>query len=124
MKKLSIILTALLLSACVNLSFDSFEYDQYIRIEEIADSAMLLCGTPEVNKEITSLKKLMDHQYIYATNREARPQVAEATRNLKSIVDSLYARYQKETPSKGYCQEKLRNVSLGSSTVIRALGRL
>ena len=50
--------------------------------------------------------------------------MSEVTKNLKDIVDGLYTRYQKETPSRGYCQEKLKNVSLGSSTVIRALGRL
>lgn len=124
MKKI-LIISSILLTACVNLQFDSLEYDHYINIKEIADSASILCGNPAIQKDIDLLKQVTDHQYVYSTNREARPQVADAAKNLKEIVDTLYARYQQpQVPSKGYCQEKLKNVSLGAITVVRALGRL
>jgi len=124
MKKIFIITSIILLSACVNLQFDSMEYDHYVSIAEMADSAVLLCGSPQVIPEVNRIKEYMDHQYLYSSNRESRPQVSDASKNLKGIIDGLYARYQTGTPSKGYCQEKLRNVSLGSITIVRALGRL
>jgi hypothetical protein len=120
----SIIIIALLLSACVNLQFDSLEYDRYISIKQLSDQGGLLCGDPAVLGIIPQLSQEVNHQYIYAANREARPQVNEAVTNLKLIVDKLYDRYKKETPSKTYCREKFKNISLGVDTIIRQLGRL
>jgi len=123
-RKPIIIILALLLSACVNLQFDSLEYDRYISIKQLSDQGSLLCGEPEVIGVIKQLSQEVNHQYIYAVNREARPQVNEAATNLKVIVDGLYNRYKKETPSKTYCREKFKNISLGVDTIIRTLGRL
>lgn len=128
MKKMSIVIVLMMmLSACFSLQFDSLEYDRYVSIKEIADNTISYCekdGT-YVRNQVSLLKATMDHQFLYSINREARPYVAEAAQNLKGIVDGLYVRYQKDTiPSVGYCQEKLKNVSLGATTVVRTLGRL
>ena len=119
-----LIMLILCLPACVSLQFDSLEYDRYITIKEIADTSIQSCNEPTINDRVKELKLLMDHQYLYSFNREARPQVAEAATNLKDIVDKLYNRYKQGQPSVAYCQEKLNNVSLGATTVVRVLGRL
>lgn len=124
MNKTIILLAALTLSGCVSLQFDSLEYDRYISIKETADNAILLCGDSAVLHEVKLLKQSTDHQFLYSSNRSSRPQVATAATNLKTIVDGLYNRYQNGTPTESYCREKLKNVSIGASTVVSTLGRL
>lgn len=128
MKKISIvILFVMMLPACVSFRFDSLEYDRYISIKELADNTAKNCEKDGiyVRSQVAVLKATMDHQFLYSVNREARPYVADAAQNLKGIVDGLYARYQQDTtPSVGYCQEKLKNVSIGATTIVRVLGRL
>lgn len=121
MKKLAIMLV-LLLPACTNVAFDSLEYDRYITLKEITDNTAQLCGNSSITLTISTLKKSMDHQYLYSSNRVGRPQVADASKNLKELVDGLYTRYQSGIPSIGYCQEKLKNVSTGTDTIIKVLG--
>ena len=64
----------------------------------------------------------MDHQYLYSSYRTGRPQISDASKNLKELVDGLYTRYQSGIPSIGYCQEKLKNVSNGTNIIIKVLG--
>jgi hypothetical protein len=122
MKKKLVIVLTILLSACTNVAFDSLEYDRYITIKEVADHTTTLCGDTNINIVIGSLKTSMDHQYVYSSYRTGRPQIADASKNLKDLVDGLYTRYQSGIPSIGYCQEKLKNVSTGTTLIIKVLG--
>ncbi len=124
MKKISILMLILSLSACYNLNFDSLEYDRYVTIKQQTDNIISLCGTDSITPKINDLKQSMDHQYLYSSNRQSRPQIATVANELKAMIDGLYTRYQSGTPSKVYCQEKLTNISTGTTAVLHELGRM
>lgn len=124
MKKISILMLIISLSACYNLNFDALEYDRYVTIKQQTDNLILLCGTDSIPLKINDLKQSMDHQYLYSYNRQNRPQIATAANELKAMVDGLQLRYQIGTPSKVYCQEKLEDISIGTTAVIHELGRM
>lgn len=111
------------LSACYNITFDPLEYDRYVSIKQLADNAFSECGTPVVVSRINELKQSADHQYLYSSNRANRPHIAHASQELRDIVDGIYARYQTGIPSEVYCQEKLHNISDGTTKIIKELGR-
>lgn len=125
MKKILIISVAVLLTACASLQFDALEYDRYITVQEIATQAQQNCAdTYMVQGQVDELKSAMDHQFSYAQYRESKPQVAEAAKSLKEMVDALHKRYHTDVPTVGYCEEKLKNITLGAQTVARTLGRM
>ncbi|MGZ8924333.1 MAG: hypothetical protein ACXW2E_00485 [Nitrososphaeraceae archaeon] len=118
-----VIVLSLFLFSCANIQFDSLEYDRYITIKEIVDSDSM-CSSVVVDQQLLRVKQLVDHQVLYASNRTDRVKITEATNNLKVMVDKLYSRYeQSNKPSLVYCQEKLKNISIGASVIIQVLGR-
>jgi uncharacterized lipoprotein YajG len=124
MKKIFILVSTLLLTACVNLSYDALEYDRYLSIYEKANNVVSLCGTPAMQQEVSTLKQEMDHQFLYTMYRPSRSHITTAADNLKEIVDGMYIKYQQPiTPSKVYCEEKLRNISDGVTPIITTLGK-
>ena len=125
MNKILLISTAVLLTACASLQFDALEYDRYITVQELATNAQTNCSdTFTVQGQVDDLKTAMDHQFSYAQYRESKPQVAEAAKNLKEMIDALHKRYHSDIPTVGYCEEKLKNITLGAQTVARTLGRM
>lgn len=125
MKKILILSAAVLLTACASLQFDALEYDRYITVQEIAQQAQSNCSdTYTIQGQVDELKIAMDHQFSYAQYREAKPQVAEAAKSLKEMIDALHKRYHSDIPTVGYCEEKLKNITLGAQTVARTLGRM
>ena len=126
MKKLIVCMFAFVLSACISLSFDPMEYDRYVTLKEQSDQLIPFCADqPYISNQISRMKIAMDHQYIYEQYRgNVRPNVIGASIELKNMIDEMNDRYSKETPSIGYCQEKLRNISLGATVMMRELGRL
>lgn len=124
MKRL-ICLVPLLLSGCSSFVFDPIEFNNMVTVKELTNTAYSECGTPEVAKPIEQIQTLIDHQFIYSAYREARStEFNIAIINLKEISDGLAARYKTEIPSKVYCQEKIKLIGSGSSTIARILGRL
>jgi hypothetical protein len=124
MRKL-ICLAPLLLSGCANFVFDPVEFNNMVTVKELTTTAYNQCGTPEAAKPIDQIQRLIDHQLLYSSYREARSvEFNIAIINLKEIADGLSSRYKTEVPSKVYCQEKLKLIASGSSTIARILGRL
>lgn len=109
------------LTGCFNLSFDALEYDRFIQIKEQSELAKTKCANINSKTFIADLKKLIDHQEFYTSNRQERENIKQSTATLKLMVDSLYS---KETYSQAYCEEKLDNISKGSLMMIQALGNL
>jgi len=121
------ILVLLLLSGtigCVGLAFDNLEFDRLINIKILADQAVTECGTDKVKGSIDKLSDLVAHQFVYASNRSSRGQVGIATTELTSLVANLQQRYKLTPPSVTYCQEKLKNISAGTTTIIQTLGNM
>lgn len=123
MKKIITLVLISTLSACYNITFDALEYDRYIFLKQAADTGYAQCGTDNVIPTIAKLKQDMDHQFLYSAGRISRPQVAVASKNLKSVIDRLYDQYQGNTPSVVYCQEKFKNISAGADNLIKELGK-
>ena len=123
MNKIAIVMLTILLSACYNIEFDSLEYDRYVFLKQTADNGIKSCGSTTVVSVINKLKQDTEHQFLYSFNRSDRPQIAEASAQLKDMVDRLYIQYQNKTPSLIYCQEKLINISTGTGKIIEQLGR-
>jgi hypothetical protein len=124
--KIQLILISLLLTACASFNFDSTEFNSFITVKEIADNSIKLCGSPAIIPKVQELQRVMDHQFLYSSYREARPDgFIMAATNLKSMIDIMNIRYSgKSVPSVGYCEEKLKDISLGASTIARVVGRL
>lgn len=118
----TIILAMVVLSACTNINFDAGEYDRYITIKQLADNSVSMCGSPELLKNVIELKKYMDHQYLYAINRTSRPQLQNAAKNLKQLIDETYYRTKPGDQSITYCQYKLKHVSDSTDIIIKVLG--
>ena len=115
----------LLLTGCSSLTaFDSTEYDRYITIKMTADAAIPECGSAEVKKSIDELGALISHQFVYASYRESRTQIGVATTEIAGLIANLQAKYKTGEPSVGYCQEKLKNISMGTTTILQTLGNM
>ena len=121
--KIAILLT-LSLIGCASLQFDPVEYDRYITVKMISDSAYAECGKPEVVDSINKMSELIGHQYVYTSNRSGRTQITNATTEMAGLISSLQLRYKGTPPSIGYCQEKLKNISAGTTTIVQTLGKM
>ena len=117
------LLSLLFITSCATISFDALEYDRFISIQEKAISMKQLCGTPDIQLAITQLKQDMDHQYTYEMYRAIKPIIADASKNLKDIIDNFYLTSKDKPTSMIYCTQKLDNISIGSQLLIKELGK-
>jgi hypothetical protein len=124
MKRKIAIILLLSLAGCVTLTFDPVEYDRYITLKMVADAAVPECGTDKINTSIDELSALIFHQYVSTSNRSGREQITAATTEMASLIASLQLRYKQGTPSIGYCQEKLKNISTGATSIVQTLGKM
>lgn len=125
MKKIPIVLSALILASCVNFNFDPVEYDGFVRISEISTNAIYSCGTESIIPNIKLLKTTVDHQVLYTKNRTSRVKIADSTQELSNIVDGIYNRYnQNILPSKFYCEEKLKHITEANQIILNIEGKL
>ena len=125
--KIQLLLLSLVVTACASFNFDSTEFNSYITIKEISDNSVKMCNTPTIIvTKVQELQRIMNHQFLYSSYRGARPaDFITASTNLKSMIDTMTSRYDSKTlPSTGYCEEKLKDISLGATTIVRVLGRL
>lgn len=117
MKKLPLIITTLLLSSCMNLKFDGGEYNNFVSIYQSSEFNRL-----NECKDLDNIKDLVDHQYIYSSNRVWREEIKNSITELKSMVDEAYDK--KEGISNIYCIVKFQNVSDATMKIIKSLGEL
>jgi hypothetical protein len=124
MKTTIAILIIVGLTGCAILTFDPVEYDRYITLKMTADAAIPECGTDKINNSVIQLSDLIAHQYVSTSNRSGRVQITTATTEMASLISQLQIRYKEGTPSIGYCQEKLKNISSGATTILHTLGQM
>ena len=124
MKNTIAVLIMVGLVGCASLTFDPVEYDRYVTLKMTADAAIPECGTDKINNSVTQLSDLIAHQYISTLNRSGRGAITDATTEMASLISNLQIRYKEGTPSTGYCQEKLKNISSGASTILHTLGNM
>ena len=116
MQKLSLIISTLLLSSCMNLKFDGGEYNNFVSIYQSSEFNRL-----HECKDLDHIKDLVDHQYIYSSNRVWRNQIKNSVSELKSMVDEAYNR---DTISGIYCIIKFQTVSDATMKIIKSIGEL
>jgi hypothetical protein len=116
----------LLLTSCATLRFDANEFQSYITLQELSTSAVSSCGTPAVMAQVQQMQQIMNHQFLYVAYRELNtPAFTRSASELKIVIDGLVLRYNGDSvPSDAYCQEKLKNVSIGAAQLAREIGRL
>lgn len=112
------------LVGCASVTFDPVEYDRYITLKMTADAALPECGTDKINNRVTQLSDLIAHQYVSTSNRSGRGPITTATTEMATLISNLQLRYKEGTPSIGYCQEKLKNISTGATTILHTLGQM
>lgn len=125
-KSLLIMTVAVTLSGCINLSFDSLEYDRYILLKEKTDIMQTQCESPDIKQQISDLKYQVDHQVRYSSYRKAtREHISESALSLKQMVDKFDMMYKSDTkPSTEYCKQKLENISTGLQLILQEVGKL
>lgn len=117
MQKLPLIISTLLLSSCMNLKFDGGEYNNFVSIYQSSEFNRL-----HECKDLYHIKDLVDHQYIYSTNRVWREEIKNSITELKSMTDEAYDK--RDGISNVYCIVKLQNISEATLKIIKTLGEL
>lgn len=114
-----------LLTGCSQVTFDSLEFDRYVTITETAAQIKKSCSKSEaVRSELKHLVKKVEHMNRYATLREPREEVKEATILLTGLVREIDVRYTENmAPSEFYCVEKLSTIETAAETISKTLGR-
>ena len=121
--KIAILIMVSLVS-CATLTFDPVEYDRYTTLKMTADAAVIECGTDKIYDSVNVLGNLIAHEYVATSNRTGRGQITAATTEMANLISSLQQRYRDGPPSIGYCQEKLKNISAGATTILQTLGKM
>jgi len=120
-----ILLLPLLLVSCVNLNFDSGEYDRYISIKEQILIVHTSCGTPNVVNNLEKLHTMLEHQLQYSTHRVQNTYFAKSTSIINNMVIDMQSRYKhKVSASIGYCKLKTNDMLVGTSIIIQEMGKL
>jgi hypothetical protein len=100
----------------MNLKFDGGEYNNFVSIYQLSEFNRL-----HECKDLYHIKDLVDHQYIYSSNRVWRNQIKNSVSELKSMVDEAYNR---DTISGIYCIIKFQTISDATMKIIKSIGEL
>lgn len=119
------ILFLVFLTGCSQVTFDSLEFDRYVTITETSSQIKKSCSKPDiVRHELKDLLLKVEHMNRYATLREPREEVKEATKLLTGLVREIDTRYTENmAPSEYYCVEKLTIIETAAETISKTLGR-
>jgi len=125
MKK-SVILIGIFLSACSNLNFDNISYDRFISISERAAKMEASCTNVEQTRsDAVVLLDNVNHMDNYAKHRPVSPEVALSVNSLQSLVQEFNDKYLNSAfPSKVYCEQKLKNISIMANSISETIGKL
>lgn len=125
MKKALIIL-AVFLSACASVKFDGNEYALFVAVEVMADQTMRRCGNANDAKlQVAQLAAAAQYAKTYTQYREGRDDLYKAATELNSLTEEMLARYASSTPpSRGYCEEKAKNILQGTKLILSTVGRM
>lgn len=124
MKK--IILISIFLAGCSALpvAFDSTEYDMFATLNVIATETKPHCSVPtQVRDAIGTMSFLSSKLVIYTKHKANNVDAAVLAAETNSMIKEIQMRYNNETPSVGYCKEKLDNVAEATERALMAIGR-
>lgn len=124
---LTVLLTTAALSGCAGLTnsrFDAIEYSRYVDISTSARLAIKQCSdaaSSAVNSRALAVQT--DYAIGYSASKVQNKRITAAGEELQSLTQELVARYNTQTPSVGYCQLKLGQVSLAAETIATSIGK-
>ena len=118
-------ISLLFLTSCVNLTFDSLEYDRNVTIREQIIEVRDSCGTTTFLPKLSQLHKEVDHQLEYSVHRASREGFAESISVIDNMIHDIQQRYNNRTPvSVEYCKIKTNNMLVSINIVINQMGKL
>jgi hypothetical protein len=119
-----LVLPFLMLTSCVNLTFDSRQYDSLITVKEISEKSVEYCNDKSDSVEsLRAIRQILNHEFLYAKYRADQEILQTSILRLIGIVDEAQKRYKEETPSVAYCELKFQTISAGTTTVISTIGK-
>lgn len=126
MKKLSILLFAVALSACayVPLSYDSTVYGNLVQMRRQGDLTQAACPSSDsIRGEITKFDDMVKYNVIYLTHTNEAQEVKDSITALNSVVDELVVSYRNDAdPGAMYCQFKMTIINHNLDLLVTTIG--
>jgi hypothetical protein len=108
---------------CSNIAFDNMQFDRHVNLYNKLTTIQNHCDDISyIRTEIPDIKKDAQQINSYSQFRINSPEVKKATEILHSFIIEFSDRYEKEEPSKLYCEEKTKSMVDASFLITSTLG--
>jgi hypothetical protein len=120
-------LLALALTGCANLTNNQFDDTEYSRYVDVATHSRLLqakCDNlPNGAVDPALLHREAIYAVAYSSLKAQNQRVTAAGAELRSLTKELSDRYMVTTPSVGYCQLKLGQITVAAEAIATSIGK-
>lgn len=124
MKRLSIFLSAVLLSGCAlwPSQFDSQEQNAIVDL--VVMSRPELCVTPEIATHAQAINLRAEWLQVYSSSVPNNEKIQAMNTNMVEMTQDLARRYQGgATASRFFCESRMKNINKAARTMLDVSGR-
>ena len=115
------------ITGCTSLlpaDYDNNEYAGFAQLEALARTAYPVCNDPDkVRPIVGEMKAAAEYLYTYTRYLPGNEETNEVADIIRENITEMRNRYNKQNPSKTYCELKLRTLVASTQRALIAVGK-
>jgi hypothetical protein len=124
MKRLSVFLSAVLLSGCALWPSQFDGQEQNAIVDLVVMSRPELCVTPEISTHAHAINLRAEWLQVYSSSLPNNEKVQAMNTNMVEMTQDLARRYQGgATASRFFCESRMKNINKAARTMLDVSGR-
>jgi hypothetical protein len=124
MKRLSIFLSAILMSGCALWPSQFDAQEQNAIVDLVVMSRFELCRTPEIATHAHAINLRAEWLQVYSSSLPNNEKIQAMNTNMVEMTQDLAKRYQGDAAaSRFFCESRMKNINKAARTMLDVSGR-
>jgi hypothetical protein len=124
MKRLSIFLSAILMSGCALWPSQFDAQEQNAIVDLVVMSRFELCRTPEIATHAHAINLRAEWLQVYSSSVPNNEKIQAMNTNMVEMTQDLAKRYQDDAAaSRFFCESRMKNINKAARTMLDVSGR-